>query len=104
MHKDDEPEIIPPDTEHAYNNENLSPKEFLLAVMRDQRLPLPARMEAASKVAVYEHPRLAQTNQDLTAGIRIVIEGGLPALPGTDVIMPDLKPPNTKKPNGSGVS
>lgn len=104
MRKDDEPEIIPPDsTEHAYNNEALTPKEFLLAIMRDRLLPLPARMEAASKVAVYEHPRLAQTSQDLTAGIRIVIEGGLPALPGTDIIMPDLGRQPPKKTNGSGA-
>jgi hypothetical protein len=94
-----DPEILPPETEHKYDNEELSPKEFLLAVMRDRRIPLPARMDAAAKVAVYEHPRLAQTTQDLTGGITIVIEGGLPMLPGTDIIMPHRASPN-KKANG----
>jgi hypothetical protein len=99
MPKANEPETIPLDSEHEYNNRDLSPKEFLLAIMRDQRIPLPARMEAAAKVAVYEHPRLAQTSQDITGGVKIVIEGGLPALPGTDIIMPTVGA--AKKVNGS---
>jgi hypothetical protein len=82
-------EIIEPDSaEPAYNDPTLSPKDFLLAVMRDHRLPLAARIEAATKVSVYEHPRLAQVNQDMTIGATIRIEGGLPLLPGTNIIMP----------------
>lgn len=47
------------------------------------------------------HPRLAQVTQDITAGITIRIEGGLPALPGTDIIMPDNeKSPLPAKGNG----
>jgi hypothetical protein len=88
MSNPNEPEIIPPDPLHAYDREDIAPKDFLLAVMRDRRIPLQSRMEAAAKVAVYEHPRLAQTTQDLTAGVKIIIEGGLPTLPGTNIIMP----------------
>lgn len=102
MPKEYDPNIIVSGSDHAYNDPDLSPKEMLLAIMRDQRLPLPIRMEAATKVAVYEHPRLAQTNQDISGGLRIVIEGGLPALPGTNIIMPTLGKEPPKKSNGSG--
>jgi hypothetical protein len=82
-------ELIEPDpAEPAYNDPTLSPKDFLLAVMRDRRLPLAARIEAATKVSVYEHARLAQITQDMTIGATIRIEGGLPLLPGTNIIMP----------------
>jgi hypothetical protein len=81
-------EVLPP--EHAYDSESLSPKDFLMAVMRDKRVPLSARMDAAAKVAVFEHPRLAQVNQDVNAGVTIRIEGGLPDLPGTNIIMPNV--------------
>jgi hypothetical protein len=75
--------------------------EFLLAVMHDARVPMAARIDAAKSVSVYMHPRLAQVTQEITGGVRIIIEGGLPALPGTNIIMPD--PMNNKKTtNGSG--
>lgn len=86
--------------EHSYDSDGITPKDFLLAIMRDKRVPLSVRMVAAEKVAVFEHPRLAQVSQDVTAGITIKIEGGLPALPGTNVIMPNQNAP--PKTNGSG--
>jgi hypothetical protein len=86
-----EVEVIP----HEYDRSDISPKEFLLAIMRDPRLPIAVRMDAAAKVAVYEHARLAQMTQDITAGIKIIIEGGLPALPGTNIIMPPHETPQT---------
>jgi hypothetical protein len=92
-------EILGP--EHEYDDSELTPKDFLLAVMRDRRVPLAARMDAAAKVAVYEHPRLAQVNQEVTAGLTLRIEGGLPALPGTDIIMPTTSGPR-KTTNGTG--
>jgi hypothetical protein len=82
-----EAEILEP--EPAYNDQTLSPQDFLLAVMHDKRLPMAARIDAASKVSVYIHPRLAQITQDVTAGVTIRIEGGLPQLPGTNIIMPE---------------
>lgn len=85
-----EPEILGP--EPAYNADDILPQDFLVAVMRDKRLPMSVRIEAATKVSVYIHPRLAQVTQDVTAGMTIRIEGGLPALPGTNIIMPDNKP------------
>jgi hypothetical protein len=98
-------EIIGPEEDHAYNEPELSPKEFLLAVMHDRRVPLSARMDAAAKVAVFEHPRLAQVSQDMNAAVKIIIEGGLPALPGTNIIMPEVNVKSDsaiKKTNGSG--
>jgi hypothetical protein len=108
MTKPKDGEILGPEPEdHAYNEPELSPKEFLLAVMHDRKVPLAARMDAAAKVAVFEHPRLAQVSQDLTAGVTMRIEGGLPALPGTNIIMPEVSAKSetttqTKKTNGSG--
>jgi hypothetical protein len=94
-------EIIEPDpAEPAYNDPTLSPKDFLLAIMRDRRLPLAARIEAATKVSVYEHARLAQVTQDMTIGATIRIEGGLPLLPGTNIIMPESATQTNKKSNG----
>jgi hypothetical protein len=75
--------------------------EFLLAVMHEPRTPLSARIDAAKAVSVYMHPRLAQVTQDVTTGVRIVIEGGLPPLPGTNVIMPAVtqnRPASSKPP------
>lgn len=86
---------------HAYDDPDLSPKDFLLAVVHDSRLPVSVRIDAAAKVAVFEHPRLAQVSQDVTAGVRIIIEGGLPDLPGTNIIMPKNEEV-PKKTNGSG--
>lgn len=98
-----EGEILGPEG-HEYNDKELSPKDFLLAVVHDERVPLSARIDAAKAVSVYEHPRLAQVNQEVRATIRI--EGGLPALPGTNVIMPEVKADGelevTTKPNGKG--
>jgi len=93
-------EVLPPEP-HAYDNPELSPKEFLHAVYRDIRMPMATRIDAAKAAAVYEHPRLAQVNQDITGGLRIIIEGGLPALPGTNIIMPGTEEA-PKKTNGSG--
>jgi hypothetical protein len=86
---------------HKYDNPELSPREFLIAVMHDERLPISVRLDAAAKVAVYEHPRLAQVTQDITAGMTIRIEGGLPVLPGTNIIMPETEKVS-RKTNGSG--
>jgi hypothetical protein len=90
--KNPEQEILGPEQlEPAYNAPGLSPQDFLVAVYSDKRLPMASRIDAASKVSVYMHPRLAQVTQDITAGITIRIEGGLPALPGTDIIMPEYE-------------
>ena len=102
-----EPEIIGPELDHDYNNPELNSVEFLAAVYHNRKVPLSARIDAAAKAAPYERPRLAQVNQELTAGIRIIIEGGLPALPGTNIIMPDGQTASdpassSKKTNGSG--
>lgn len=96
-----EGEVLGPD-EHEYNDPDLSSLEFLRAVQRDQKLPMSVRIDAAKAAAVYEHPRLAQVNQDMTVGATIRIEGGLPDLPGTNIIMPDSSKPKPKSTNGSG--
>jgi hypothetical protein len=100
MDKPKEGEILGPEP-HAYDDPNLSPKEFLHAVYRDVRMPMATRIDAAKAAAVYEHPRLAQVNQDISGGLKIMIEGGLPALPGTNIIMPGSEE-TPRKTNGSG--
>ena len=94
MPKDNEPEIIPPEPTRAYNDKTLEPRDFLLAIMRDEHLPVSIRMDAAAKVAVYIHARLQQVTQDVKGGLHIRIEGGLPDLPGTNIIMPGMEAPS----------
>jgi hypothetical protein len=91
-----EPEGLVP----AYNKPGLSPQEFLTAVFQCTTLPMQARIQAAKDVSVYVHPRLAQVTQDVTAGVTIRIEGGLPELPGTNIIMPTHTTSTAKKGNG----
>jgi hypothetical protein len=93
-------EVLPPEPP-AYDNPELSSKDFLRAVYTCNRLPMSTRIEAAKAAAAYEHPRLQQVASDITAGVRIVIEGGLPDLPGTNIIMPEMEG-TPKKTNGSG--
>jgi hypothetical protein len=94
------PEIIGPEPDHEYNNPDLNDLEWLHAVRNERKLPMSVRIDAAKAAAVYAHPRLAQVNQDMTVGATIRIEGGLPQLPGTNIIMPQA--PNQKTTNGSG--
>jgi len=96
-----EGEVLGPGDQHAYDDDNLDPKEFLTAIYKDKKLPISVRMEAATKVAVYMHPRLQQVNQNVEGGLTIRIEGGLPDLPGTNIIMPEHEKV-AKKTNGSG--
>jgi hypothetical protein len=101
MDKPKEGEILGPES-RPYDDPNLSSKDFLRAVYTCSRLPMSTRIEAAKAAAAYEHPRLQQVASDITAGVRLVIEGGLPALPGTNVIMPGTEETQKKTTNGSG--
>lgn len=101
MPKPTEPEILGPEDPKPYDDPNLSSKEFLRAVYTCWKLPMSTRIEAAKAAAAYEHPRLQQVASDITAGVRLIIEGGLPNLPGTNVIMPGTEE-TSKKTNGSG--
>src|SRR6516165_7971842 len=47
-----------PGSAHLYNDPDLSPIEFMLAVMRDTTLPLAIRLDAAAKVAPFMHRRI----------------------------------------------
>lgn len=96
-----EPEIIGPEQDHEYNDPELNSLDFLRAIQRDRKVPLQTRIDAAKAAAVYEHPRLAQINQDMTVGATIRIEGGLPDLPGTNIIMPNTNTDKARKANGS---
>jgi hypothetical protein len=102
MSKPPNQEILDPEGQiPAYNKPGLNPQEFLTSVYQCTTLPMAARIQAAKDVAVYVHARLAQVTQDITAGVTIRIEGGLPELPGTNIIMPDhVKTSSTTKGNG----
>ena len=68
---------------------DVSPEEFLLAVMRDPEQPLGLRNHNAEVLLPYTKPRLiAVAAWSHTEMPTITITGGLPALPGTDVVMP----------------
>jgi hypothetical protein len=94
-------EVLGPEERPSYNDPDLAPKDFLRAVYTNGRLPMSVRIDAAKACAAYEHPRLQQVASDITTGVRIIIEGGLPDLPGTNIIMPETET-TTKKTNGSG--
>src|SRR5215813_6167431 len=51
---------------HLYDDPDLSPLEFMLAVMRDTTLPLAIRLDAAAKVAPFYHRRLRSLNPHCT--------------------------------------
>ena len=93
-------EILPP--EHEYNKEDLDDLEWLRAVRNDKSLPMSIRMEASKAALNFRFPRLQQVAQDVTSGLTIHISGGLPDLPGTNIIMPETDKPksNGKGPNG----
>jgi hypothetical protein len=86
-----EPKLPP---RHAYDEPNLSPKQFLLAVMRSQHLPLTIRIKAAEGAAPYFTPRRGETRHYpcVDAHITYVI-GDNPSLrealePSTDALGP----------------
>jgi hypothetical protein len=50
-----------PKQDHEYNKPELSPKEFLLAIMHDRTVPMCMRIEAAAMVApFYTSPQATQ--------------------------------------------
>ena len=101
MDKPKEGQILGP-VKHEYDVKGLPSKEWLRRVFECETLPMSTRIDAAKACAAYEHPRLQQVASDITAGVRIIIEGGLPELPGTNVIMPGTEETNKKTTNGSG--
>jgi hypothetical protein len=54
----------PPPQPHAYDHPTIKPKAFLLAVMRDQTVPLDQRIEAAGKALPLCHPPYAPAPPD----------------------------------------
>ena len=100
MDKPKEGQVLGPEL-HEYNVPGQPPKDWLRKVMDDSSLPMSVRIDAAKACAAYEHPRLAQVQQNVEGGLRIIIEGGLPALPGTNIIMPESEEA-PRKTNGSG--
>jgi hypothetical protein len=56
MPRDRVTEYIDP-ANHEYDDPTLDSLAFMRAVQRDQRLPVSIRLEAADKLAPYEHPK-----------------------------------------------
>jgi hypothetical protein len=67
-----------------------TPLEFLTATYRDERVPFDMRLDAAKAAAAYTHPRLIAVHAIAAQGEKIVLSGGLPRLPGTETIMPEV--------------
>jgi hypothetical protein len=55
---------------HAYDNPELSAVQFLLAVMRDQSVPLYLRIDAARAAAPYEHAPIRVMYPDLVSEVQ----------------------------------
>ena len=49
-------------------SDELMPLDFMLAIMRDQYLPLSIRLKAAKAAAPFCHPKLASIQNSATAG------------------------------------
>jgi hypothetical protein len=64
--------------------------QFLAAVYRNSRVDLNVRIECAIAAAPYQSPRLVAivSNNVDQATRRIIVEGGLPRLPGTQTLFP----------------
>jgi hypothetical protein len=66
-----------------------TPLDFLVAVYRDEELPIAQRLEAARTAAPFMHPKLIAIAAIAPEGDPPMrIRGGLPLLPGTQTIMP----------------
>ena len=84
-----EPELPP---RHAYNDPDLSPKEFLLAVMRSQHLPLSFRIKAAEAAAPYFTPRPGEARHYPCVGYHLTyVIPDNPAL--REALEPSTEPP-----------
>jgi hypothetical protein len=51
--------------EHAYNDPNIGPYEFLYALTHDRSLPLRTRMDAAAKLLWLEHRHQSQVPESV---------------------------------------
>lgn len=85
------------------SKEGLTPLDYLLRVMRNPRNEVDVRVDAAKAAAPYVHPKLAQINTNGTNIVTIIVEGGLPAMPGSPTIMPQLGRGITINQDGSEV-
>jgi hypothetical protein len=60
-----------PETQHAYNDQQIAPKDFLLAVMHDRTLGLSTRIEAARMALPLCHNPPAETRADPDLVLRV---------------------------------
>jgi hypothetical protein len=99
-----DPNAKPP--RNAYDDPTLSPKEFLLAVMRSQHLPLAIRTDAATKVAPYftSRPRGSSSRQCADAHLTYVIGDNLALREGYAPRPPDTNTPDGKIGNKQSFS
>jgi hypothetical protein len=77
--------------------------DFLMAVVRNPKIDLDVRIECAVAALPYQKPRLVAFVQQSSASpneTRLIIQGGLPKLPGTNTIFPG-DPPATVRPKSA---
>jgi hypothetical protein len=82
-------------TPHAYNDPDLGPLEFLLAVMRDTTLPITVRIQAAAAVAPFVTPRPGARRYNCVGHHLEYIIG--PNLPLHEVLRQDHGPRTTEQ-------
>jgi hypothetical protein len=69
--------------------------DFLMAVVKNPKIDLDVRIECAVAALPYQKPRLVAFVQQGNTNpneMRLVIQGGLPKLPGSNTIMPGDPP------------
>jgi hypothetical protein len=69
--------------------------DFLMAVVRNPKIDLDVRIECAVAALPYQKPRLVAFVQQGNVNpneMRLVIQGGLPKLPGTSTVFPGDPP------------
>jgi hypothetical protein len=71
--------------------DDASPLEFLMAVYRSNIVPINLRVDAAKNAAMYVHPKLIAVAAVKTGQEKLMLSGGLPNLPGANVVMPKAK-------------
>ena len=69
--------------------QGLMPLDYMLQLLRNTRFKPVFRFEIAKAAAPYCHPKLAQISTNGSNTLTIRVEGGLPPMPGSQMVLPN---------------